>query len=132
MSVIYAVRATPHTFITANTSNSASGTTTGTALDRGDTTGQVGPLEIVVRLQNGASAPTAPARLEWSPSPDGTNYNDWMIAAVHNTTANSAESYTFTVPEAYRYVNVRVTGNTGQAVTIVSCRGYAVSYMDIA
>lgn len=132
MSQIYAVRAAPHTFIAANTSNAAGGTTTGTALDRGNATGQVGPLTILVRFQNGGSGPSAPARLEWSASPDGSTYTDWIIGAVHDTAANSAWSYIVDVPEPFRYVNVRVTGNTGQAVTIVSCLGYGVSYMDIA
>lgn len=103
---------TLRTIIAAATSNSAAGTTTGTAID---ITTKYGGL-LTAKITNGATGPTVAAQVNIYTSGDNTNFK-LFATAVHNTTNNGVGEWAFEIPAGAMYVRADVTGNTVQAVT---------------
>lgn len=105
------------TIIAAATSNTAGGTATGTAIN--NTTGY--GAFITALIANGATGPTIAPTIYFEVSGDNTNWKEaWRAAG--DTVANSITPYTYEMIKDIMYFRVRVTGNTGQAVT---CEAFA-------
>ncbi len=103
---------TLRTIIAAATSNSAGGTTTGTAIDL---TTKYGGL-LTAKVTNVGTGPTVGATVKVYTSGDNTNFK--LFAAVtHILTANAVGEWSFDIPMGVMYVRADVTGNTDQAVT---------------
>ena len=100
------------TIIAAATSNAAAGTTTGTAVDL---TTKYGGL-ITGLLTNGATGPTVQAVAYVEVSGDNTNWKQFYTVGG-DIAASLATPYSCEIPPGVMYARVRVTGNTGQAVT---------------
>jgi hypothetical protein len=105
------------TIIAAGTSNAAAGTTTGTAVDL---TTKYGAF-ITGLLTNGGTGPTVAPTAYVEVSGDNTNWKQ-AFAVGGDTTASSVTPFSYDVPAGVMYARVRVTGNTGQAVT---CEAFA-------
>lgn len=105
------------TIIAAGTSNAAGGTTTGTAIDL---TTKYGAF-LTALLTNGATGPTVAPTIYFEVSGDNVNWKEaWRSAG--DTIANSVTPFTYEAVLGIMYIRVRVTGNTGQAVT---CEAFA-------
>lgn len=103
---------TLRTIIAAATSNSAGGTTTGTAID---ITTKYGGL-ITAKITNGGTGPAVAASVNVYTSGDNTNFK--LFATVtHNVTNSAVGEWAFEIPMGVMYVRADVTGNTVQAVT---------------
>lgn len=74
---------------------------------------------LLVRVTNGATGPTLPARAVVNLSPDGgtTVYAGAGGSAQADRVAGSSYAWQFPQQEDVMYAQVVVTGNTGQAVT---------------
>lgn len=105
------------TIIAAATSNAAAGTTTGTAVDL---TTKYGAL-ITGLLTNGGTGPTVAPTAYVEVSGDNTNWKTFYTVGG-DTTASSVTPFSCQIPAPTMYARVRVTGNTGQAVT---CEAFA-------
>lgn len=105
------------TIIASGTSNAAAGTTTGTAVDL---TVKYGAL-ITGLITNGGTGPTVQAVAYVEVSGDNSA---WKQFAVYpgGVTAGVITPFACRVPPEVMYARVRVTGNTGQAVT---CEAFA-------
>lgn len=103
---------TLRTIIAAATSNSAAGTTTGTAID---ITTKYGGL-LTIKITNGATGPTIPASAKVYTSGDNTNFK-LMTTLTGDSVNNSVNEWSVKIDAATMYVRVDITGNTGQAVT---------------
>lgn len=105
------------TIITAATSNAAGATTTGTAVDL---TVKYGAF-LTALITNGGTGPTIAPTIYFEVSGDNTNWKEaWR--AVGDTTASSITPFSYVADASIMYIRVRVTGNTGQAVT---CEAFA-------
>lgn len=105
------------TIIAAATSNAAGGTTTGTAVDL---TTKYGAF-LTALITNGATGPTVAPTIFFEVSGDNTNWKEaWRAAG--DTVANSITPFSYVADASIMYIRVRVTGNTGQAVT---CEAFA-------
>lgn len=111
------------TIIAAATSNAAGGTTTGTAVDL---TTKYGAF-ITGLLTNGGTGPTVAPSFIVEVSGDNTNWKE-AYRFGGDTTASSITPFSYVVDPAVMYVRVRVTGNTGQAVT---CEAFAQALVTI-
>lgn len=100
------------TYITAGTSNTAGGTTTGTAQNH---TTAYGGL-ITAKITNGATGPTVGATVNVYTSGDNSNFK-LLAQATAGIGSNAVAEFTFNIPQGVMYTRVDVTGNTGQAVT---------------
>lgn len=100
------------TIISAATSNTAGGTTTGTAIDL---TTKYGGL-CTIKITNGGTGPTVAAQANVYTSGDNTNFK-LLQTFVGDTTSSSVNEWAIDIPAAAMYVRVDVTGNTAQAVT---------------
>jgi len=100
------------TIIAAATSNAAAGTTTGTAVDLTTKYGGI----ITGNITNGATGPTVQATAFVETSGDNVNWDE-VYRVGGDVTANLVTPISYDVHEGVMYVRVRVTGNTGQAVT---------------
>lgn len=101
------------TSIAAATSNSAGGTTTGTAIDLTTSYGAY----VTTKVTNGATGPTVAATVYIETSGDNSNWKThaaFLTATGNNTVTEPPPVY---LPPPVMYCRVRVTGNTGQAVT---------------
>lgn len=105
------------TIIAAATSNAAGGTTTGTAVDL---TTKGGAL-ITGLLTNGATGPTIAPSAIVEVSGDNVNWKQFYTQ-TGDTTASSVTPLNCRIPSPVLYARVRVTGNTGQAIT---CEAFA-------
>ena len=105
------------TIIAAATSNAAAGTTTGTAVDL---TTKYGAL-ITGLITNGATGPTLQANAYVEVSGDNTNWKQFYVVGG-GTVANAATPFSCRIPAPAMYARVRVSDNTGQAVT---CEAFA-------
>lgn len=105
------------TIIAAATSNAAAATTTGTAVDL---TTKYGAM-ITGILTNGGTGPTIAPTAYVEISGDNTNWKQFYVVGG-DTTASSITLYSCEIPPAVMYARVRVTGNTGQAIT---CEAFA-------
>lgn len=103
---------TKRTIIAAATSNSAGGTTSGTEWNNSTAYGGV----INARITNGATGPTVGADVVvYTGSATGEKREFSRQTAP---TGNSAVTdFAVEIPPGAMFVNVDVTGNTGQAVT---------------
>ena len=100
------------TIIAAATSNAATATTTGTAIDL---TTKYGGL-LTAKITNGGAGPTVAASVKVYTSGDNTNFK--LFAQVTgDITSSSVNEWAFDIPWGVMYVRADVTGNTGQAVT---------------
>jgi hypothetical protein len=105
------------TIIAAATSNAAGATTTGTAVDL---TTKYGAF-LTALITNGATGPTVAPTIYFEVSGDNVNWKEaWR--ATGDTTANSITPFSYDAVPGIMYIRVRVTGNTGQAVT---CEAFA-------
>ncbi len=98
--------------IAAATSNAAAGTTTGTAVDL---TVKYGGT-ITGLITNGATGPTVQAVAYVEISGDNVNWKE-IYRIGGDVTANLVTPYACDIAPGVMYARVRVTGNTGQAVT---------------
>lgn len=105
------------TIIAAGTSNAGAGTTTGTAVNL---TAAYGAL-ITGLITNGGTGPTVQAVAYVEVSGDGTNWKQFAVFPG-GVIANTVTPIICRVPPEVMYARVRVTGNTGQAVT---CEAFA-------
>lgn len=105
------------TIIAAGTSNSAAGTTTGTTVSLATAYGAF----VTGLLTNGATGPTVAPVAIIEASGDGTNWKE-VYRVGGDTIANSITPYAYEACAPIMNVRVRVTGNTGQAVT---CEAFA-------
>jgi hypothetical protein len=111
------------TLIAAATSNSAGGSTEGTPLDLRTTHGGI----LTGKITNGATGPTVQAVMQVliahndGSTPTGAaEGTDWKL--IHQigggVTANDVSRLRgIVIPPGVQHLHVRVTGNTGQAVT---------------
>jgi hypothetical protein len=114
---------TPRTLIAAATSNAAGATTEGTPVDLRTKQGGI----LTAKITNGATGPTIQATIQVliahnsGATPTGAaEGTDWKL--IHEigggTTANDITRIRgLPVPAGAMHLHVRVTGNTGQAVT---------------
>lgn len=105
------------TIIAAATSNSAAGTTTGTAVDL---TTKYGAL-ITGLITNGGTGPTVQATATVEVSGDNINWKTFYQIGG-GTTASLVTPFSCRIPAPVMYARVTVTGNTVQAVT---CEAFA-------
>lgn len=111
------------TLIAASTSNSAGGTTEGTAQDLRTAQGGI----LSAKLTNGATGPTVQATLQvliahndGSTPTAAAEGTDWKLLYEigGGTTANAVTRIKgLPIDDSVQHLHVRVTGNTGQAVT---------------
>lgn len=97
-------------------SNAAGSTTSGAVVTMLNT--NLG-ADVYGKITNGATGPSAPARVKLEKSRDGTN--DWIDTGLGCTgdVANSGTyDFHFQVPIEVAYWRITITGNTGQAVTV--------------
>lgn len=100
------------TIIAAATSNAASATTTGTAINLTTAYGGIWTAKVT----NGGSGPTVGATVNVYVSGDNTNFK--LVAALLCPTGNSLVSeFSGLVDPGVMYFRIDVTGNTVQAVT---------------
>lgn len=105
------------TIIAAATSNAAGATTTGTAVDL---TTKYGAFLTGI-LTNGGTGPTIAPVAIIEVSGDNTNWKEaWRVGG--DTTASSITPWSYVADASIMYIRVRVTGNTGQAIT---CEAFA-------
>lgn len=100
----------------ASASNSAAGTTTGTAADLTASDG----CEINAKCTNGATGPTLPCRYRVQVSNDNSTWYDY-----YSETAQTGNNVVTTFQPVYlgpevMYARTVFDSNTGQAVTVVS------------
>ena len=107
-----AVTKTARTLL-AETTNAAGATTTGDALNLTSALGLIGVLRIV----NGATAPTVACTAYIDVSGDGATWRQWL-AITAGLTAGETYPYPFELPAPIMYARARFGGNTGQAVTV--------------
>lgn len=100
------------TIIAAATTNTASGTTTGTVITL--TTAYGGLLTL--KITNGATAPSVAAHFNVYTSGDNTNFKLFGSFAG-DLTNNSVNEWAVDIPAAAMYVRADCTGNTVQDVT---------------
>lgn len=100
------------TIIAAAASNAAAGTTTGTAVDLTTKYGGV----ITGLITNGATGPTVQATAFVEISGDNVNWKEFYQVGG-GVTASTITPYSCDIAPGIMYARVRVTGNTGQAVT---------------
>ncbi len=100
------------TIIAAATSNAAAGTTTGTAVDL---TVKYGGT-ITGLITNGGTGPTVQAVAYVEISGDNTNWKE-LYQVGGGVVASTITPYSCEIAPGILYARVRVTGNTGQAVT---------------
>lgn len=105
------------TIIAAATSNAATATTTGTAVDL---TAAYGAL-VTIKITNGGTGPTVAPNAYVYTSGDGTNYK-LLCKLPGDTTASSVNEFGVDIPPAVMHVRVDVKDNTAQAVT---CEAFA-------
>lgn len=103
---------TKRTIIAAGTSNAPGTSTNGTELNLSAAYGAV----VTARITNGATGPTVGADVVVYVG--GATGEKREFARVTAPTTNSAVTdFVIEIPPAAMFVNVDVTGNTGQAVT---------------
>ena len=107
-----AVSKTLRTIIAAATSNSAAGTTTGTAFDLSSALGAL----LTAKITNGGTGPTIAASVKVYTSADNTNFK-LFATLTGDVTASSVNEWPVDIPPTVKYVRADVTGNTAQAVT---------------
>lgn len=107
-----AVTKTARTLV-ASASNSAGGTTTGSAINLTTALGLSGTLQIT----NGGTAPTVACTAYIDVSNDNSTWRQWL-AITAGLTVSTAYTYPFSLPAEIMYARARFTGNTGQAVTV--------------
>ena len=100
------------TIIAAATSNAAGATATGTAVDL--TVKYGGTITGIIT--NGATGPTVQAVAYVEISGDNTNWKE-LYQVGGGVTASTITPYSCDIAAGVMYARVRVTGNTGQAVT---------------
>jgi imidazolonepropionase-like amidohydrolase len=105
------------TIIAAGTSVATSGTATGTTIDL---TTKYGAL-ITGLITNGGTGPTTQAVAYVEVSGDGTNWKQ-LAMFLGGVNASTVTPFACRVPPEVMNARVRVTGNTGQAVT---CEAFA-------
>lgn len=105
------------TIIAAATSNSAAGTTTGTAVDL---TTKYGAL-ITGLITNGGTGPTLQANAYVEVSGDNSTWKQFYVVGG-GTTASAVTPFSCRIPAPAMYARVTVKDNTGQAVT---CEAFA-------
>jgi hypothetical protein len=103
---------TKRDIIAAATSNSAGGTTTGTAIDLTTKYGGV----LTVRITNGATGPTVAASATVLVSYDNSAFRTYA-QVTHNSSNNAVGDWAWDIPPGVMYLRVDVSGNTAQAVT---------------
>lgn len=109
---------TNNTIIAAATSNTASGTTTGTFLSLATAYGAL----VTIKLTNGGTPPTiAPTATVFLSGDGGTTMKKFYPVAG-DLVASSVNEFAIDIPPAAMGVNVVVMGNTGQAIT---CEAFA-------
>ncbi len=105
---------TLRTIIAAATSNSAGGSTTGTALDL---TTKYGGL-LTAKVTNGGTGPTAAATIYVYTSGDNFATSGKLFTSFKASLTNSAVSeFCAEIPPGVMYLRVDVSDNTVQAVT---------------
>lgn len=102
----------------ASASNSAGGTTTGTAVDLTTALGLAGTAKVT----NGGTGPTVGCDFVIEVSNDNSDWHEWTRQTA-GTTASTTYYFPFDLPAPIRYARSKFTGNTGQAVT-VECDGH--------
>lgn len=103
---------TKRTIIAAATSNGAGSTTNGTELDLSTKYGAI----ITARITNGGTGPTVGADVVvYVGSATGEKREFARFTAP--TTNSAVTDFVIEIPPAAMFVNVDITGNTGQAVT---------------
>ena len=107
---------TLRTLIAAGTSNGVGLTKTSTTWDLRTAFGGL----LTIKITNGATGPTVPANVTVKTSGDGTNWKTHRTY-VSLTGNNVVSEWSTPIPEGAMYVQVAVSGNTGQAVT---CEAY--------
>lgn len=104
---------TKRTVIAAATSNAAGATTNGTELDLSTKYGGL----LNVRITNGATGPTiGPDVVVYTGSATGEKRE--FSRQTGPTTNNAVTDFPVEIPPGVMFLNLDVTGNTGQAVTI--------------
>ena len=73
---------------------------------------------ICIKLSNGATGPTAPAKAQIQVGYNGTDYYNYGGPIVGSTSNNAVVSTAVSIPAAFRYTRVVSGSNTGQDVTI--------------
>lgn len=99
------------TIIAAATSNAATATTTGTAVDLATKYGGF----ITMQLTNGATGPTVQATAFVETSGDNVNWKE-VASFGGGVLANAITPMPYEVHPGIMYIRVRVAGNTGQPV----------------
>lgn len=103
---------TKRTLIAGGTSNSAGGTTSGTELDLSTKYGG----GLTVRITNGATGPTVAATaIVYVGSATGEKRE--LTRGTANTGNSVVTDLVFDIPIWAMFLNLDITGNTGQAVT---------------
>lgn len=103
---------TKRTIIAAATSNSAGGTTSGTEADLSTAYGGV----LTCRITNGATGPTVAADLVVYVG-SATGEKREFARMTSQTGNNAVTDFVVEIPPGVMFLNVDITGNTGQAVT---------------
>lgn len=107
-----AVTKTKRTLIAGGTSNSAGATTSGTEVNLSTALGGL----LTARITNGATGPTVPASVIVYVG--GATGEKRELTRLQSNTGNSVVTdLPCEIPAATMFLNVDVTGNTGQAVT---------------
>lgn len=107
-----AVSKTKRTIIAAATSNSAGGTTSGTEQNLSTALGGI----LTARITNGGTGPTVAASVVVFVG-SATGEKRELTRATSNTGNSVVTDLVFDIPPGVMFLNVDVTGNTGQAVT---------------
>jgi hypothetical protein len=97
----------------SSASNSAGGTTTGSALDLRTAFGGL----LLAVITNGATGPTIACDLVVEVSGDNSVWHEY-VRLTSNTGNNIVTTFRAPIPETVMYVRSKFTGNTGQAVTV--------------
>lgn len=97
----------------SSTSNSAGGTTTGTAVNLTTALG----MTVTAKMTNGATPPTVACTCRIEISNDNTNWKIYQTV-TGDTGASTVNEWTFNLPPPVMHARSVFTGNTGQAVTV--------------
>ena len=99
----------------ASATNSAAGSTLGTAVDLTDNLGTV----ISAKITNGSTGPTLPCYFEVLVSNDDITYFTYcsLMSKLGN---NEVTEFTITLPAEIMYAKTNFTGNTSQSVGIIA------------
>lgn len=103
---------TRRTIIAAATSNAAGATTNGTEVDLSTKYGGV----LTARITNGATGPTVGADVVVYVG-SATGEKREFSRQTAPTTNNAVTDFVVEIPPGAMFLNVSITGNTGQAVT---------------